>query len=184
MLVMDSAQLVLHTYRQMLTALSEWLRNSHSIGVTETDVLLGRLADDMFPLGTQIRFACMQVYEGSTLLCGYELPAVWMEVLEEGRNGVEHPGTIEQAQKRIEAAVRFADKVDPALINSRAKEAVELKLPDGRMFDMSHSQYIRDWAMPQFYFHVTTAYAILRSLGASVGKADYLSHAFVYMRRG
>ena len=61
--------------------------------------------------------------------------------------------------------------------------SIELELPGGRIFDMSGVQYISDWAIPQFYFHVMTAYSILRHLGVDLGKADYVRHAFAYLRQ-
>ena len=59
-----------------------------------------------------------------------------------------------------------------------------IELPDGMTFDMTGEQYARDWALPQFYFHVITAYAILRHQGVDIGKADYVPHMFAYLRPG
>lgn len=50
------------------------------------------------------------------------------------------------------------------------------------MFDMTGEQYARDWALPQFYFHIVIAYAILRNQGIQIGKADYVPHMFAYLR--
>lgn len=57
-------------------------------------------------------------------------------------------------------------------------------LPAGMIFDLTAEQYVRDWALPQFYFHVMTAYAILRSEGVDLGKADYVAHMLPYLRPG
>lgn len=46
--------------------------------------------------------------------------------------------------------------------------------------NMTSEQYVRDWAMPQFYFHVVTAYSILRNAGVDLGKADYVAHMFAF----
>jgi hypothetical protein len=43
-------------------------------------------------------------------------------------------------------------------------------------------QYVRDWALPQFYFHVMTAYAIMRAKAVELAKADYVAHMFSYLR--
>ena len=51
-------------------------------------------------------------------------------------------------------------------------------------FVLTAEQYARDWALPQFYFHLMTAYAILRSQGIALGKADYVPHMFPYLRSG
>jgi hypothetical protein len=52
------------------------------------------------------------------------------------------------------------------------------------IFDMSGSQYARDWALPQFYFHLIAAYAILRNSGVELGKVDFVPHMFAYIRPG
>ena len=50
------------------------------------------------------------------------------------------------------------------------------------VFDLTAEQYARDWTLGQFYFHLMTAYAILRSEGVELGKADYIPHMFPYIR--
>jgi hypothetical protein len=45
-------------------------------------------------------------------------------------------------------------------------------------------QYARDWTLSQFYFHIMSAYAILRNQGVGLGKADYVAHMFAYLRPG
>ena len=57
-----------------------------------------------------------------------------------------------------------------------------LDLPNGMTFDLTAEQFARDWALGQFYFHVTAAYAILRKEGVEIGKADYVPHMFGYLR--
>jgi hypothetical protein len=54
----------------------------------------------------------------------------------------------------------------------------------GIAFDMTGETYARDWALPQFYFHLMTAYTILRSQGVELGKVDYVQHMFAYLRPG
>ena len=56
------------------------------------------------------------------------------------------------------------------------------ELPNGMIFDLTAEQYARDWALPQFYFHLNTAYAILRANGVALGKADYVTHMLPLMR--
>jgi len=52
------------------------------------------------------------------------------------------------------------------------------------VFDLTAEQYVRDWTLPQFYFHVMAAYTILRAQGVALGKADYVAHMFPYLRAG
>jgi hypothetical protein len=74
-------------------------------------------------------------------------------------------------------ATAAAADVDPAT-------PIAHTLPQGLAFDLTAEQYVRDWALPQFYFHVVTAYAILRAHGIELGKADYVAHMFAYLRPG
>ena len=50
-------------------------------------------------------------------------------------------------------------------------------------FDMTGSEYALNWVIPQFYFHLTTAYSILRHNGVPLGKADYVPHMLTYLRK-
>jgi len=52
------------------------------------------------------------------------------------------------------------------------------------VFDLTAEEYARDWAIGQFYFHVMTAYAILRAQGVALGKADYIPHLLPRLRTG
>lgn len=56
-------------------------------------------------------------------------------------------------------------------------------LPNGMVLDLTAGQYARDWALPQFYFHVVTAYSILRAQGIALGKADYVAHMVACFRQ-
>ena len=60
---------------------------------------------------------------------------------------------------------------------------VELSLANGMTFDLDTAAYVRDWAIPQFYFHLMTAYSILRAAGVPLGKADYVGFMFRYLRQ-
>ena len=71
------------------------------------------------------------------------------------------------------------DQSDPAEW-ARPDEPVDLTLPNQVRFVMSSEEDIRDWIMPNFYFHATMAYALLRSAGLGVGKMDFLPHMARY----
>ena len=61
---------------------------------------------------------------------------------------------------------------------------IELKLQTGMIFDLDLPEYVRSWSIPQFYFHLITAYAIMRKEGIDLGKADYVPHMFRFVRDG
>lgn len=61
---------------------------------------------------------------------------------------------------------------------------ISLDVPNGKIFEMTGSEYVRDWVLPQLYFHTSAAYAILRDRGVELGKADLVPHMFAYGERG
>lgn len=182
MLLID---LLTPTYIQMLSAMSDWLGKAEAqMPPDEAEMLLSeRLASDMFPLSTQIRFACVQALEGVYRLKGESFPQSIDILLEEGRNADKHPGTIADAQTRIAETMAIVNAMS-ANDDPDRERPITHALPNGMIFDLSAKQYSRDWALAQFYFHVVIAYAILRSKDVEIGKADYAAHMFAFLRPG
>jgi hypothetical protein len=176
-------ELLIPTYVQMLEALSAWLAKAEAQMPGEADPLMAaRLAPDMFPLSTQVRFACVQAYEGVSRLRGQPLPDAVAVLLDEGRNASERPGSIMDARARIGETVKAVEAARTGMPDIDPATPIEHALPQGMVFDFTAEQYVRDWALPQFYFHTMAAYAILRSRGVELGKADYVAHMFAYLR--
>ncbi|GJD64807.1 DUF1993 domain-containing protein [Methylobacterium frigidaeris] len=182
---MSLTQRLVPTYAQMLRALSGWLDKAREQGGAEADGLMSRrLAADMYPLSSQVRFACLQAREAIHRLRGEPLPPALDDLAREGREAGERPGSILDAEGCIAEALARLDAVAPDELDAGAGLPVTLTLPTGMVFDMTGEDYARDWALPQFYFHLVTAYAILRSQGVPLGKADYVPHMFGYLRPG
>ncbi len=127
-------------------------------------LLTARLADDMFPLATQVRFAGHQVLNTLNRLAGGSFTPAEQDVT-----------TIAEAQAHIAdlRAILADHKPDGWLDHDTP---VEFGAGNGMTFATQAHEYVRDWAMPNFYFHVTTAYAILRREGLPIGKIDFLPH--------
>lgn len=166
---MDTRQLLLSTYDNMLGSLDGWLAKAadHPRGNT---LLEARLAEDMFPLARQIRFACNLPGEAMAAVSGVAFGPSDMD-----------DTTLPAARERV-AATR-------ALIGGwretrlAADDApLALSLANGMTFDLTTEGYVRAWALPQFFFHVMTAYAILRSHGVPLGKVDYVGYMLAHMR--
>ena len=176
--------LVVPTFSQMLKTLSGWLEKAQTqLPGADADALMSaRLAPDMFPLSTQVRFACRQVYEAVYLLRGEEFVEIHGILLEEGRDAGEQPGSLADARKRIEESLTLLADLAPGALDTGADNLIAHELPNGMIFDLTAEQYARDWTVPQFYFHLMTAYAIMRSEGVELGKADYVPHMFQYIR--
>jgi len=166
---MQTADTLLTTYDNFLGSLDAWLARAADHG---GDMLLGKkLADDMFPLSRQIRFVC-------------NLPGEAMA----GAAGVAYSSsdiddeTLAAARERIAAtrALIMGWRETPF---GKDDAPVELSLANGMTFDLVTDAYVRDWALPQFYFHLMTAYAILRANGVPLGKADHVGYTFKYLRQ-
>lgn len=177
---MSLPNMIVPTYVQMLGALSNWLDKAQD--APGDAVMAARLAPDMFPLATQVRFACVQALEGIARLQQQDFPAAHALLLDEGRGAGERPGTIAEAKARIAETVAAVTAATGIAIDPETEIAHDL--PMGLVFDMTAEQYVRDWTLPQFYFHLIAAYAILRAQGVALGKVDYIPHMFAFVRPG
>jgi uncharacterized protein len=183
---MSMTQMVTKSYIQMLRAMSAWLIKADAAckpGEAET-LLKARLAPDMFPLATQIRFACTQAQEAVYRLQGLPFPPSMAVLRDEALNAGEQPGTIAQAQAWIEESIALLASVAPDAFDDAATKPLAHELPNGMIFDLTTEEYIRDWSIGQFYFHLMITYAILRNNGIALGKADYVPHMFPKLRPG
>ena len=116
----------------------------------------------MFPLSTQVRFACVQAREAVCRLRGEAFPAAINELLDEGRQAGERPGSLADAYARIDETVALLDGLAADALDMDADKPIAHELANGMIFDLTAEQYARDWTLAQFYFHVMTAYSILR----------------------
>ena len=185
---MSLTDILVPTAVQMLAALSAWLDKASGFaqerGEEADDLLALRLAPDMYPLAGQVRFAAFMAEEPVHRLRGEPLPEHLEEVRREGWNSGERPGTLVGARSRIDEALIRLRSVGANELDVAADRPIALELPSGIIFDMVGSTYLRDWALPQFYFHLIAAYAILRNHGVALGKIDYVPQMFAYARAG
>lgn len=167
---MTTADLLLSTYDQMLGSLDGWLAKAEAD--TRGDALLReKLADDMFPLARQIRFVC-------------NLPGEAMNATSDvafGSSDIDDE-TLAAARERI-AGTRSMIAAWRDVNLKRDDAPVVLSLANGMTFDLDTAGYARDWALPQFYFHLMTAYSILRAAGVPLGKIDYVGYIARTMRQ-
>ena len=81
-----------------------------------------------------------------------------------------------ELQARCDKTVAFIEGCDPAAFSGSEDREVSIKFPNGMGYRFTGGDYLRRFALPNFYFHATMAYAILRAQGISIGKPDYLQH--------
>ena len=135
------------------------------------DALLGeRLAPDMLTLAAQVRIACDQISAAlkRTSDSTFALPDNDDATLADARGRI----------ARLCAALKA--QANSSFVAPEAR--IELSLPNGMAFAMRADEYLRDWALAQLYFHVVTAYAILRAKGLAIGKADFLPYMARYAK--
>ena len=183
---MSLTNLFVPAYVQMLEAMSAWLEKARAqVPPPEADVLLSaRLASDMLPLSSQIRFACFQAQEAVFRLRGEPVPDRLLDLAQAGQNAGEDAGSLAEAQACVTDALGFLEGLSSDALDGAEQQSISIELPTGMIFDLAGDKYVRDWALPQFYFHIVTAYAILRAQKIDLGKADYVPHMFAYLRPG
>lgn len=161
-------------FAQMLRALSSLLSKGEASALArgqDPEHLLGaRLAPDMHDLARQIQYTCTQAQEAVQRFTQQPVSALTP------------PENLAAAKGLIEHTLAMLDSADRTQIDGAAEREIAIELPNGMAFDMTGREYAVNWATPQFYFHLVTAYNILRHNGVPLGKADYVQHMFAYLR--
>jgi hypothetical protein len=122
-----------------------------------------RLAPDMFALARQVQVATDQAKNSSARLAGITPPRF-----------EDDETTIEQLKTRLAKTVAFLNTLDPSLIDASADREITFPLGPDNQGRMKGDDYLHHFALPNFYFHLTAAYAILRQSGVEIGKRDFL----------
>jgi hypothetical protein len=129
----------------------------------DPQVLVGwRLAPDMFALGRQVQVACDQAKNGSARLAGVEPPKFDY-----------NEATLDQFKERITKTVAYLKTLDTKAIDSSSEREITFPLGSSKG-QMKGADYLNHFVLPNFYFHLTAAYLVVRNFGADVGKRDFL----------
>jgi len=154
------------TANRMLGNLSAFLDKAEAFAATkkiDAAVLLNsRLAPDMFPLTRQVQIAADMVKGAAARLSGTEVPKF-----------EDNETTIAELKARIAKTLAFVNGVDAAKFGGSEDREVTLQARTGDRHFKGLS-YLRDYVLPNVYFHTTTAYAILRHNGVELGKNDFM----------
>jgi len=121
-----------------------------------------RLAPDMLPFSFQVQTATDHAKGCTARLAGIEVPKF-----------ADTETTFPELKERIAKTVTFLQSVTPAQIDGSEERPITLKLRQGEL-KLDGQSYMLFFALPNFYFHVTTAYDILRHNGVELGKADFI----------
>jgi len=156
---------VIPQYAKMLHNIEQWLDKAAAHAKAkgfEIDTLVhARLAPDMYSLDRQIQSACDTAKFSASYLSGKEAPA--------------HPDTektIPELRERIKKCLAFLETISAADVAGAEDRKVSPKWLQGKW--VKGDQFLVQTSLPNFYFHVTTAYAILRHNGVDLGKRDFI----------
>jgi hypothetical protein len=129
----------------------------------DPSVLVGwRLAPDMFSFGRQVQVACDQAKNGTARLAGVEPPKF-----------EDTEATIEQLKERIAKTLAYLKTLDTKAIDASSEREITFPLGSSKG-QMKGADYLNHFVLPNFYFHLTAAYAVVRNFGVDVGKRDFL----------
>jgi hypothetical protein len=162
---MDLYEATVPVFKKMLTNLGLWLEAGAAYAEQkkfDPNVLaVARLAPDQYPLIKQVQGACDAAKTAGARLAGNTPPS--------------HPDTeqtLAELRTRVATCLAFLDTVKQADFAGAEERQLELPFMPGKL--IKGSDYVKELALPNFYFHVTTAYAILRHNGVDLGKAHFI----------
>ena len=165
---MHSASLPI--FVRMLGNLSHWLDKADTFAATkkfDVSVLLNsRLAPDMLPLTRQVQIACDAAKFGVARLAAVEAPK--ME---------DNEATLAELKTRIQLTLDFIQSIPTTSVENSEQREVQVPIRGMDPLQFKGEDYLRFFVLPNFFFHVTTAYAIMRHNGVDLGKGDYLGRA-------
>ena len=151
--------------KKMLGQLDKWLEAAATYAkdkAFEPGVLVSaRLAPDQFPLSRQVQIACDTTKLGASRLTGKDAPSQ-----------PDTEQTIDELRARVRAAITYLDGFTAKDFVGAATRVITQPRWEGKV--MSGADYFLEHVVPNFYFHATHVYAILRNNGVPVGKPDYL----------
>ena len=160
-------------YDQLVPVFTQMLDNLDKVlGKAEADAaarkidpqvfVSGRLAPDMLPLTRQVQIMSDQAKNGASRLAGQE-PPKWAD----------DEATFADLHARIAKTIAHLKTFKPAQFEGAETRGIDLKFPNATL-NFTGKDYFLKFVVPNFYFHYTTAYAILRHNGVQIGKADFI----------
>lgn len=165
--------MAVESFVPMLESLGEWLDKgaAHAKKIGH-DLPGARLAPDMYTLAQQVQQACHHARVAVARLTGNVPPT--MEDAET---------TLAEMKAQIGRTLDEVRAVPAAAFEGSEERDCSIPLPNGLVIAMDGVRFLRAWALPHFYFHIVTAYGILRHDGVALGKQDYLSQVGAFIER-
>ena len=154
-------------FKQMLASLADVLSKAEAHAtdrkIDPNALLHARLFPDMFPLVRQVQVACDFAKSVPARLAGAEVPAY--EDTEQ---------SFAELQARIAKTLEFIDGLDASAFDGSEQRQILLRPGTPKERAIGGQAYLLNYGLPQFFFHVTTTYALLRHNGVELGKKDFM----------
>ena len=157
-----SAPVFVRMLRNLLTWLDKAEAHAQAKKFDVNVLLTARLAPDMLPFSAQIQIAADAAKFGVARLAGIEAPKF-----------DDKEASIAELKERVRRTVEFVQSVPAAQINGTEDKDIIVPRRDGSMV-LKGEVFLKHFSLPNFFFHVTTTYALLRHNGVDLGKVDYL----------
>lgn len=151
-----------HTLRNLRAILEKGAAHAAAKKFDPAVLAGSRLFPDMLPLTRQIQIASDAAKGAAARLAGVEAPKF-----------EDTETTIAELIARIDKTIDYLQSFKPEQLDGSENRTITMKVPS-QTFTFPGLIYLRHWAIPNFFFHVTTAYALLRHNGIEIGKADFL----------
>jgi len=147
---------------QLAHVLDKGLAHAQAAGIDPATLVNARLAPDMFTLAGQVQSASDAAKLGTARLAGITAPSF-----------PDTEATYAELQARVAKTLDFLKTVDRALVDGAEGREITMKVR-GNELKFTAQRYLLQFALPNFFFHLTTGYDLLRHAGVPVGKLDYL----------
>lgn len=157
--------LYLRMLRNLDAILDKAIAYADEKGVDVQELVDTRLATDMHSLVGQVQLASDAAKGGAARLAGVASPSF-----------PDTEKTMAELKARIAKTIAFVETIEPEQVNGDEARTIEVKLPN-RTLSFTAKDFLFNFSLPNFLFHITTAYGVLRHAGVPLGKMDYLTWA-------
>ncbi|KAF4456055.1 transcription factor [Fusarium austroafricanum] len=165
-------------YQQSIPVMVKYLKNMSAMlqkgakfcdekGMKQEEMLTYRLISDMRGIPYQV-----QSCSNTAKFLASRLGAPNVPLFEDNEE------TFEQLQARITKTIEILESVDPDIINGKENEEVLMETKNMGTFRFTGQRYVSEYVIPNFHFHLTSAYCIMRTQGVPLGAFDYLKDVF------
>jgi hypothetical protein len=166
----QNINLIQNLFQSRLTTLDHLLKSAQTRFGDNESFLQERIAADMLPFGTQIAFTCNQPRNF----------ALWCEG--KPANNLDPDVTsLAQAYEHIENTQKLLLGI--SVEDEKLAEVTRIDLGESLYVELTGNAYVNEFLIPNFYFHMVTAYDILRMAGVAIGKRDYMLHLVPSLKR-